>query len=44
MDGFPAETELIHGAGVEILDEDIALLYEFGENLFSVRGLCVESE
>ena len=41
---FPAEAELVHGAGVEVFDENIGLLDEFGQNGLPVGGGGVESE
>ena len=44
MDGLPGEAELVHGSWVEVLDEDVALLDEPGEDFLAVGGLGVEGK
>ncbi len=41
---FPAEAELVHGARMQVLHEDVGALNELGEDGFAVRGGGIESQ
>ena len=39
-----AQAQLLHGAGAEVLDEDIGLLYQILEDLLALGGLEIQGE
>jgi hypothetical protein len=44
VNDFPGKTKLVHGAGVQVFNEYITFLDQFGKDFLAVRGCGIQGK